>query len=102
MEEIRPVRLRFTPRALSQFSSIGTYIARDDPAAAVRVGQRIQSICNTLVRVPGLGRTGALPGTREVSVPGLPYVIVHRVTIEEVVVLGIYHHRQIRPGQTQP
>ena len=102
MEKVRPVKLRFTRRALRQFSSIAEFIAKEDTAAALRVGKRIQSVCRLLAEVPGMGRQGVLAGTREMSVPGLSYVIVHRVTIEEVVVLGIYHHRQLRPGQTQP
>jgi plasmid stabilization system protein ParE len=96
------VRLRFTPRALRQFSSIAEFVAKDDAAAARRVGERIRSVCGLLADVPGMGRAGVLAGTREMSVPGLPYVIVHRVTTDEIVVLGIYHHRQLRPGQAQP
>jgi hypothetical protein len=35
-------------------------------------------------------------------VPGLPYVVVYRVDIAEqetVVILGVYHGAQLRPGQ---
>jgi plasmid stabilization system protein ParE len=101
VEKVRAVKLWFTPRALRQFSLIAEFSARDDPTAARRVGERIQSLCGLLTEVPGMGRTGALAGTREMSVPGLPYVIVHRLTAEEIIVLGIYHHRQLRPGQTR-
>ncbi|MET0631536.1 MAG: type II toxin-antitoxin system RelE/ParE family toxin [Xanthobacteraceae bacterium] len=49
--------------------------------------------------IPLLGREGALPGTREMVVPGLPYVIVYRIEDGAVAVLGVYHGAQQRPGQ---
>jgi hypothetical protein len=35
-------------------------------------------------------------------VTGLPYVIVHEFQLEagEVVILGVFHEAQLRPGQT--
>jgi plasmid stabilization system protein ParE len=91
------MRLRFTPRALRQFTSIAEYIARDDRLAARRVGERIQRSCVLLAQFPDIGREGVRAGTRERSVPGLPYIIVHRVTADEIVILGIYHSAQLRP-----
>jgi plasmid stabilization system protein ParE len=54
--------------------------------------------------VPMIGHEGAMQGTREMVVPGLPYIIVHRVEPTEaaVVILGIYHGAQRRPGQEKP
>jgi addiction module RelE/StbE family toxin len=95
------MRLRYTPRALRQFSSIAAYIAKDDPDAALRVGRRIQTICDLLAKSPGIGRSGVLGGTRELTVGGLPYVIVYRIEPDQVAIMGIYHHRQRRPGQSQ-
>jgi plasmid stabilization system protein ParE len=66
------MRVRFTPRALRQFSSIAEFIAKDDAIAARRIGERIWSVCGLLANVPGIGRAGALAGTREMRVPGLP------------------------------
>jgi toxin ParE1/3/4 len=93
------VRLRYTPRAIRQFSSLAEYIARQDAAAAVKVRKRIRAICERLTAFPEIGRQGVRGGTRELSVPGLPYVIVYRAGTGEIVILGIYHSRQLRPGQ---
>jgi plasmid stabilization system protein ParE len=93
------MKLRFTARALRQFSSIAQYISRDDPEAAVKVGRRIKNICTLLTKFPAIGRDGVRAGTRELTVPGLPYVIVHRLQADQIVVLAIYHSRQLRPGQ---
>ena len=51
---------------------------------------------------PQIGHEGALAGTRELSVPGLPYIIVHRIEAgdeDTLVILGVYHGAQLRPGQ---
>ncbi len=52
-----------------------------------------------LTDFPMIGHGGSLQGTRELVVPGLPYIIVHRVEPGTVVVLGVYHGAQRRPGQ---
>ena len=50
---------------------------------------------------PEKGRNGAVGGTREWVVKGLPYIIVYETTPEdgELAILGIYHGAQLRPGQ---
>jgi len=49
-----------------------------------------------------MGHKGQLPGTREMVVPGLPYIIVYRIENRkegELTILGVYHGAQRRPGQ---
>jgi hypothetical protein len=49
-----------------------------------------------------MGHEGALMGTREMVVPGLPYVVVYRLKVGDegaLEILGIYHGAQLRPGQ---
>jgi plasmid stabilization system protein ParE len=50
---------------------------------------------------PRIGHTGTATGTLESVVTGLPYVIVYEIreSDDKIVVLGIYHGAQIRPGQ---
>ncbi|HEU5273783.1 MAG TPA: type II toxin-antitoxin system RelE/ParE family toxin [Xanthobacteraceae bacterium] len=77
------------------------YISQRNPDAARHVGARIRETIDLLGAFPDIGRDGALVGTRELVVPGLPYIVVHRVDREggSVVILGIYHGAQLRPGQ---
>ena len=93
------MKLRFTARAIRQFTSIATFISQNNPAAARKVGQRIRAACELLLKYPSLGRPGIRTGTRELSIRGLPYVVVHRLTANEIIIVGIYHVRQLRPGQ---
>jgi len=95
--------LRFVPRARTHLRSIALYIRHKNPAAARGVRKRIQDTLAVLEQFPRAGHEGAEPGTREVVVPQLPYVIVHTVDAAgDVTVIGVYHAAQLRPGQTEP
>jgi toxin ParE1/3/4 len=96
------MRLRYTRRARRHLDAIAEYIADRNPNAARRVGERIRESVSLLLDLPYIGREGVLPGTRELVVPGLPYIVVYRVELaaqEAVVILGVYHGAQLRPGQ---
>jgi toxin ParE1/3/4 len=94
--------LRYTGRARRHLDAIAVYISDRNPRAARRVGERIREAVSLLGDMPYIGREGALAGTRELVVPGLPYVVVYRVDVAEqetAVMLGVYHGAQLRPGQ---
>jgi plasmid stabilization system protein ParE len=95
------MKLRFTRRAQRHLAGISEYIAERDPRAATRVGARIRETIELLRTFPYIGREGVLSGTREVVVPGLPYIVVYRIAAaaELVDILGVYHGAQMRPGQ---
>jgi toxin ParE1/3/4 len=93
------MRLRVTPQAHRHLEAIAEYLNERSPSAARGVGQRIRETFQLLADFPMIGHGGALQGTRELVVPGLPYIIVHRVEAETVIVLGVYHGAQRRPGQ---
>jgi hypothetical protein len=49
-----------------------------------------------------MGHDSSLLGTREMVVPGLPYIMGHRMVHRDedtLVILGVYHGAQLRPGQ---
>ena len=78
-----------------------TYLSDRSPVAATRVVARIRTAAERLGENPRIGHAGAASGTREWVVTGLPYVVVYEPneTESEIVVLGIYHGAQLRPGQ---
>jgi toxin ParE1/3/4 len=99
------MRLRYTPRASRQLRAIAGYVAKRSPSAAHRVRSRIREIAEFLSQNPDVGRSGALAGTREFVVSGLPYIIVYRVGPSDpdtLTILAVYHGTQLRPGQTAP
>ena len=67
--------------ALADLQAIRTHIAREQPAAAARVAERIRAAAELLHVYPGLGRVGRAPSTRELAVGRTPYVLLYRGTM---------------------
>jgi len=67
------------------------YIAADKPVAAAGVAQRIWDVSQLLADQPGLGRPGRVAGTRELVVPGLPFVLPYVEDGNSVVILRVMH-----------
>jgi toxin ParE1/3/4 len=91
------MKLRFTAPARQDLIEIQDYIARDDPAAAYRVAQRIRAQAGRLAQHPQLGRLGHIAGTRELSIAGTPYFMVYRIKPRSIEVLTIVHARRRWP-----
>jgi addiction module RelE/StbE family toxin len=85
------MNLRYKARALRHIEAIHDYIARDDPAAAIRVLRRIEYSVARLAILPFSGRPGVVAGTRVLVVPGLPYVVIYRVRKDEVHIIAVLH-----------
>jgi toxin ParE1/3/4 len=83
--------------------AIAEYIEARNPEAARKVGARIGDVVNLLLKFPNMGRKGAQPGTREMLVPQLPYIVVYRIESDEeeerLAIVGVHHCAQLRPGQ---
>src|SRR5689334_12824258 len=88
------MRLRWVRESMSDLGNIRAYIGRDSARAAERVRLQIIEAARQLEHLPRLGHPGRRAGTRELGVPGLPYIIVYRVDHDELVILGIFHGAQ--------
>lgn len=93
------MKLRYTQRARRHLDGIAQYITERNPTVARQVGARIAEAVALLGQFSNIGHEGALAGTRELVVPGLPYIVVYRIDREAVTILGVYHGAQRRPGQ---
>ncbi|WP_095448876.1 type II toxin-antitoxin system RelE/ParE family toxin [Ochrobactrum quorumnocens] len=60
-------------------------------AAAEGVYRGIVEAAQKLPQFPDIGRSGRHAETRELSVSGLPYLLVYEVTTETVTILAIFH-----------
>ena len=85
------MRVRWLRRALANLDGEAEYIAEDDPAAAGRVVLNILRAVDSLKGNPALGRAGRVAGTRELVVPGTPYIVPYRVRGEAVEILRVFH-----------
>jgi toxin ParE1/3/4 len=87
----------WSPRAIAHLGELRAYIARDNPNAATRVGRTLLAAVERLAEMPNLGRPGRIAGTREVVVPGTPYVIPYRMRGDRLEVIAVFHGRQKWP-----
>lgn len=93
------MRVVWSRRALRHLQALREYIAQDNPASAQRVAQRVLDGVAFLESQPQMGRPGRMVGTRELVVPGTPYVIPYRVRGERLELIAILHGRQKWPGK---
>jgi addiction module RelE/StbE family toxin len=85
------MKIRWTQRSLHHLASIHAYISSDSPAAAARVAAILLSAAVRLEQFPQCGRPGRLEGTRELVVPGLPYVLPYRLRENVVEIVSVLH-----------
>lgn len=85
------MRVRWTRPALTDLAEIHDYIAADNPAAAKRTIRRIRQDAHILSEHPAIGRAGRVPGTRELVVGRLPYVIAYCHGTREVDIVAVIH-----------
>lgn len=83
--------LRWTRPAENDLNEILTYIAADDPTAALATIDRIEAVALRLTEFPRSGREGSVPDTHELPLPGLPFLIIYRVREADVEVLRVLH-----------
>ena len=63
-----------------------------------RIAGVILESVELLATQPHMGRPGWIVGTRELVVPGTPYIIPYRVKGEQLELLAVFHGRQRWPG----
>lgn len=91
------MHVRWLARALHNLEDIGDYIARDDPGAALHMVERVETCTSGLEANPERGRRGRVDGTRELVIPGTPYLVVYRLGATSVDVLRVLHGAQQWP-----
>lgn len=93
------MQVRWLDRALRNLQEEADYIAQDDPRAAAQMVILIEDAVAMLADHPGLGRTGRVPGTRELVVADTPYLVPYRVRGQRVDILRVFHGRRRWPSQ---
>ncbi|HEY6348531.1 MAG TPA: type II toxin-antitoxin system RelE/ParE family toxin [Candidatus Angelobacter sp.] len=77
--------------ALDNLDAEAEYIARDNPSATAKVVAAIEKAVQLLSDYPALGRPGRVHGTRELVVPGTPYIVPYRVRGNKIEILRVFH-----------
>ncbi len=86
------VQVRCTPEAEEDLIRIGSYIAADNPSAALRWVDAIEAVCDLLATQPGIGqqtRTKRFGDVRRHVVGN--YLIYYEAASEGIVVIRVVH-----------
>jgi addiction module RelE/StbE family toxin len=88
--------VEWRPEARASLVNILSFIAQDNPAAAIELGYEIEHATSALPEHPFLYRRGRVPGTREIVVhPN--YLVVYRVDLRAILIIDVLHARQQYP-----
>jgi toxin ParE1/3/4 len=93
------VKIRWTRLARKDIDTAYEYVADDGAGEADQFLERIQQAAAILVRHPTAGRAGRIPGTRELVVPGTPWILPYRIRRGFVDVLGVIHGARKWPDE---
>jgi len=87
------MQVKWLNKALQNLDDEAEYIAKDDPAAAQLVVQRIIDAINLLPENPALGHVGRVHGTRELVVTDTRYIVPYRVKprLQQIEILRVFH-----------
>ena len=85
------MQVKWTRNVLGNLDDAVKYIAADKPTAAAGVAQKIWDTSQMLAEQPGLGRPGRVSGTRELIIPGLPYILPYLEKDGVVYILRVMH-----------
>lgn len=91
-------RIEWRPRARADLRAIVLYIGKDNPRRAESFGKEIRDKLGLLAEQPKLGKTGRLPGIRELVVHR-NYIVFYRVLAETstVEIVSLKHAAQQEP-----
>jgi toxin ParE1/3/4 len=77
--------------AEGDLAEIVRYIAADSPRTAYEVLDRVRERVAGLSKHARLGRPGRVKNTRELAVPGTPFLVAYRMEGEVVTILRVLH-----------
>jgi len=84
-------RIKWLRLALADLDEIIAFIAADNPKAAAGLAARIWQAVSLLPEQPAMGRSGRVPGTRELVISGTPLIVPYRCIAGEIQILRVLH-----------
>lgn len=90
------MKVLWTLSAEQDRADIVDFIANDNPLAAIRMDELFSAAVGRLAEHPLLGRSGQIPGTREL-IPHESYRLVYEVRADTVWILTLVHTSRLWP-----
>ena len=85
------MKIAWTRLAIEDLNHAYDYIAVERPSAARHTAQQIEKAIQSLSRHPEIGRAGRVEGTRELIVPGTPFIVPYRIKGNRIEILAVIH-----------
>ena len=91
--------IEWTEQAIRQLDHAHDYIAlSNSEEVAARITARIVTTIRQLATFPMSGRSGRVPGTRELVISNTPFIAAYAIDHDRIVILAVYHGAQQWPG----
>ena len=93
------MKVVWLPEAERNLENQLDFVSRHNARAAIALGDAIERSVRQLANHPRSARPGRVRGTRELVVPGTPFLIVYFLEEDAVVILRILHGAQRWPPE---
>jgi toxin ParE1/3/4 len=91
------MQLRWAASAEADLERIAAYLSEHTPLHAERLVWTIYRAPEVLLRSPLIGREGRRPGTRELVLMPLPWILIYAVREETIDIVRVLHGAQRWP-----
>jgi toxin ParE1/3/4 len=90
--------IEWTEQAIRQLDQARDYIAlSNSQEVAARIAMQIVTSVQQLATFPMSGRSGRVPGTRELVISNTPSITAYAIDQDRIVILALYHGAQQWP-----
>lgn len=94
------MRIRYTRRAIHHLAALRRFSTnRFGPKTTATTLSSIKTAIDHLADHPRRGRPGRIADTRELVIPGLPFIVAYRITKTTIDILAILHAAQRWPRE---
>ncbi|MBN2345808.1 MAG: type II toxin-antitoxin system RelE/ParE family toxin [Candidatus Aminicenantes bacterium] len=85
------MNIRWLEKAVVDLEEAYEFILFDNPPAAAGEVDKVLRAVERLAENSAMGRPGRVPKTRELVVPGTPYIVIYRVKNDRLEILRVFH-----------
>ena len=90
--------IEWTEQAIRQLDQAHDYITlSNSEEVAARITMQIVTSVQQLATFPMSGRSGRVPGTRELVISNTPFIAAYAIDQDRIVILAVYHGAQQWP-----